>query len=210
MRLRRALFATLALLAACAPPAARDGQQPGPAAPSTSDGRVNLSRGDSQVSISGDDSIVLRRQLRRLPDRYDEVLTLEDGMIEYLKFSAGRSGEDADGRVTIQRLLETDTYRELGLPAQPRGFKVGRNKNGEFDYAVVDGADLRCVLMSQFFGVALPGGGRTQELRVARCRGSDEPRAAALEADVLELIGRIATDGGALNRARPAEPPRGK
>lgn len=204
------LLLSLAIVAACAPVARAPQTPTGPAAAAsaapTGDGRVAISRSQSQLSISGDDSIVTQRHLRRLPDRYDEVLTLDDGMIEYLKYPSGRSGEDADGRVTIQRLLQTETYQQLGLPELPPGYKVGRNRNGEFDYTIVDGAEVRCVLMSQFFGVAMPGGGRTQELRLTRCRAPGAPRFAALEADVLEMIGRIAFDGGAINRAKEAAP----
>ena len=58
-------------------------------------------------------------------------------------------------------------------------------------------------LMSQFFGGSA-NAGRNQELRVALCRENDAPRAEALEADAMALIGRINLDGGAGNRARSA------
>ena len=189
-------------LAACAP-VQRAAAPQGAQSPAGPEARFDVGRADSQVSIAGDDSIVLRRQVRRLPDRYDEVLTLEDGMIEYQKFAAPRTGEDADGRAIIRRLLATDTYRQLGLPQQPESYRASRNRNGEFDYALLDGDDLRCVLMSQFFGGSA-NAGRNQELRVALCRENDAPRAEALEADAMALIGRINLDGGAGNRARSA------
>jgi hypothetical protein len=191
-----------ATLAACAPPA----QPPAGPPPGAASGAAGeITRADSQVSIAGDDSFVLRRQLQRLPDRYVETLTLDDGAIFYFRFNAPRAGEDADGRVIIERLLATETYRELGLSQRPDAFKAARNRYGTFDYAVLEGSDVRCMIMSQFFGgaggpgVAAP---RNQEFRLTKCIDKDNARAAALEADVMEIIARVNFDGGAMNRAR--------
>jgi hypothetical protein len=196
------LAAAVLILSGCALPRApgREYTVGGQDLGSSSGRKITVA--ESQVSFSGENDPVRSREANSLRDRYVENLVLSNGAIlGYEKlYNSGFTSRDTPADL-VKYEVDKPRYRDRGIVFDRTGVK----RAGQFFYFVQESTTSTCFVFRAFFGDTSKGrpdniGDQGSYGNV--CYSSSERSAAALEAEMLALLGRVRFDEGAINRAR--------
>jgi hypothetical protein len=158
---------------------------------------------DSKISFAGDDP-VKRREAEILKDRYVERITFKNnGVLRYSKlFSGGFISRDTPTDM-IRSSLDMTFYKDKGINFD--GSKI--RKTSQFTYLLQSSPTYNCFVAFAYFGTGTnarqdsPG---NQSIAVSMCYGVASKSAAALEAEMVDILSRVRYDDGIGNRARGA------
>ena len=163
---------------------------------------------ESAISLEGDDSVIIRRQQNLLPGRYQERWRVKNGgniFFEELYASYFTRAEDP-----ARFLIRTSARRlkNLGMALSPDEVKKTDYEEGVIFYASKKDAQRTCVVFNGNFGDMQYGNGN-RHLSGGVCQFNNKALSADLESAVLDILGRMRYDEGALNRTKAAQRPRG-
>src|SRR5260221_7189368 len=164
--------------------------------------RQSVTLADSKVSFTGDKDPVRSREVLSLKDRYSEHLILENGAnLDYDKLHmSGFKGSETDADI-LQWELEHPGYSGITFD---RG---AVKRSGVFTYIISSSQSKTCFAFHGTFGDTNKGprdNRGNQETFGGICYSSSVRTAAALETEMLSLLGRVRFDDGAINRGRAA------
>ena len=166
----------------------------------TSSGTTSKTTGikmaESAICLEGDDSVIIRRQQNLLPGRYQE---------RWRVASYFTRAEDP-----ARFLIRTSARRlkNLGMALSPDEVKKTDYEEGVLFYASKKDAQRTCVVFNGNFGDMQYGNGN-RHLSGGVCQFNNKALSADLESAVLDILGRMRYDEGALNRTKAAQRPRG-
>jgi hypothetical protein len=157
---------------------------------------------ESKVSFTGDTDPARSRSAHSLRDHYTEDLVLKNGAsLGYEKlYNSGFTSRDTPADL-VKYEVEKPRYRDRGIVFDRAGVK----RAGQFFYFVQESQSSTCFVFRAFFGDTSKGradniGDQGSYGNV--CYSSTVRTAAALEAEMLDLLNRVRFDDGLINKAR--------
>ena len=162
----------------------------------------------SEIVVAGDAGLITAREAQRFPDRYNEWLSLGDGLgfLYYERVNEGAFVQTLSGARAMTVLAQHRflTERDFVLPVERA------RTAGEYTYITDDQNGWRCVAFVRIFGLPprIPGGTPpgNKYFRGLTCASAGSTVAATLESDILDLVGRLTFVKGGAKQANAAPP----
>jgi hypothetical protein len=172
--------------------------------------REDIREADSVISVIDQKAAeITRRSRRQLHDRYQETLTIPGGSIFYEKLY--QAGFNSSGTTAMEIITRDKFFTDNKINISFSDLKSATNTTGTLKYVAQDSGGHRCFLFQQYFGrfeqIAGGGLGQGEYIRGAKCLPVGNPQSAAIEPEMLDLLGRFRFDGGQLNKARAQQQP---
>tara|TARA_B100000315_G_C14587549_1_gene593905 strand:+ start:3617 stop:4426 length:810 start_codon:yes stop_codon:yes gene_type:complete len=166
-------------------------------------GALKLSQ--SQLSFTGDDSVIVRREGRNLPNRYQERLFIKNyGRINYDELFTGQFGSTFMPQDYLVAMANRST-KKLGVQIFKNELKKTDYEEGHLFYATKSSSSHICFSFNAHFGeTSTYGFLGNKHLRGGACLRISHAEAKGLENRMLALLNSIKHDEGELNKMRGA------
>jgi hypothetical protein len=117
-----------------------------------SDVQQDISAADGQINLGVSEMTVRTRRGRNLADRYDETVSFDGGLVRLQRLTNLTSFSGSTTNVAaIQNIVDSDNYRRQGLTQPVRDLVKVMNRYGNAQYAIVEGAQIRCSVFAEHF-----------------------------------------------------------
>ena len=160
----------------------------------------NIPRVKSQISIVGDDSLIIGRRANYLPLRYQESLGIKGGgSIFYEELYSGYFGSSDENHYLINNVA--GSLKKLGIIFTEADIKKSNDfDEGSLIYAVTSDATRKCMVFNSHFGDITYGVGN-KHMFGRICQFINRPLTRNIEQKVLKLLNNMRFDGGKLNES---------
>jgi len=160
----------------------------------------NIPRVKSQISIVGDDSLIIGRRANYLPRRYQESLGIKGGgSINYEELYSGYFGRSDENHYLINNVA--GSLKKLGIIFTEADIKTSNDfDEGSLIYAVKSDATRKCMVFNTNFGDITYGVGN-KHMFGRICQFNNRPLTQNMEQKVLKLLNSMRFDGGKINES---------